>query len=195
MAIASEGEFALSDTLNPEEVDAARTGHAFSRQSVAGDTPWTGEQYAVLVGLIKHCDDQIGSTNNIHMIAFGAMIPTLAILIKVQVPLVTHLGLMLLGVALAIRWLTMTSKLNTEKLCWVSLARQVEKGSFMQPPGAFTSQQTFFTNLPQHMGASDKLILRKIGTRRLYFISVILLVAAVVLAGLATLLGAAEVPF
>jgi hypothetical protein len=122
------------------------------------------------------------------------MIPTLAILIRIHVPLVTYFGLLLLGVALAIRWLTMTSKLNHEKLCWVSLARQVEKGSFMQPPGAFTSQQAFFTNLPQHMSTADKLVLRKIGTRRLYFISVILLTFAVVAAILATLLDAYELP-
>jgi hypothetical protein len=101
---------------------------------------------------------------------------------------------MLLGTALAIRWLTITSKLNTEKLCWVSLARQVEKGAFMQPAGAFTSQQAFFTNLHQHMGTRDKIILRRIGTRRLYFISVILLVVGVVIAGLATLLDSSIWP-
>lgn len=185
----------MNESLTPLDVDRARSTNTLSRESVeGGDTPWTGEQYSVLVGLIKHCDNQIASVNNIHMIAFGAMIPILAILIKVQVPVISHLGLMLLGTALAIRWLTMTSKLNTEKLCWVSLARQVEKGAFMQPAGAFTSQQAFFTNLPQHLGARDKIILRKIGTRRLYFISVILLVFGVVVAGLAALLDYSSWP-
>ena len=152
------------------------------------------ENIASLVDLIKHCDNQISTTNRYHMIAIGGMIPILAVLLKIQVPLYTHVGLMLLGAALGIRWLTLTSKLNLEKLCWVSLARRVEQECLADPHGPFTAQQDFFASIPSHMSSRDRFIMNKLGTRRLYFISVILLAFAVAAAILAAVMGLVELP-
>jgi hypothetical protein len=166
-----------------------------SSDSATEGTEWTASQYDTLVNLIKHVDDQLGRTNRYHLLAIGAMIPILAVLLKLQLPLYTHLGLMSLGVALGVRWLTLTSKLNLEKLCWISLARQVEKRHFSDGTGPFSAQQTFFSDLPAYLSTGDRLIMRRIGTRRLYFLSVIFVAFALVAGGLAALGGLVNLPF
>lgn len=152
-------------------------------------TMWVPQDYAVLVEMIKHCDNQINSANRYHLAAVAALIPALALLLKVNVPLYTVVAMILLGVALCIRWLTLTSKLNLEKLCWVSLARIVEKNRVLDPVGPFTAQQEFFSVLPERISNRDEFVMRRVGTRKLYLISVVILGLALFAAALAALTG------
>ena len=165
-----------------------------STESAHEGSEWSANQYDTLVNLIKHVDDQLGRTNRYHILAIGGTIPILAVLVKLQFSLYTHLGLLSLGVALGVRWLTLTSKLNLEKLCWVSVARQVEKRLFSDGTGPFTAQKMFFSDLPAYVSSSDRLIMRRLGTRRLYFLSVILVAFALVAGGLAALGGLVNLP-
>ena len=53
----------------------------------------------------------------------------------------------------------------------------------------------FFASIPAHMSSRDKFIMNKLGTRRLYFVSVILLAIGVAVAVLAAVMGLVDLPF
>ena len=175
----------MNESQTTNKAPADWTALRNSPESPGGGSSWSAHDYSTLVDLIRHCDDQIASANRYHMVAIGGMIPMLAILLKMQVPLFTHIGLLFLTAALGVRWLTLTSKLNMEKLCWVSLARRVEDIHFADTQGPFTAQENFFSSIPEPMSRRHGLVMHKFGTRRLYFASIMLLAVAVAAAGLA----------
>lgn len=182
-----EGDPDMNESQTTNKAPADWTALRNSPESPGGGSSWSAHDYSTLVDLIRHCDDQIASANRYHMVAIGGMIPMLAILLKMQVPLFTHIGLLFLTAALGVRWLTLTSKLNMEKLCWVSLARRVEDIHFADAQGPFTAQENFFSNIPEPMNSRHGLVMHKFGTRRLYFVSIMLLAVAVAVAGLAAM--------
>lgn len=174
--------------------------HAQTRSEAAGPSrdpfaqlphpsDWSSQDYATLVGLIQHCDDQINSSNRYHLTAIGALIPAFALLVKWQVPVYSLICVLLLGVAICIRWLTQSSKLSLEKLCWVSLARVVEGRRLNEPDGPFTAQREFFSVLPPQVNNRDTFIMRRVGTRRLYLISILVLTAALLVTALNAIRG------
>lgn len=185
----------MSETQTSQMAGADWSALRQSAQAVRAGSEWTASQYATLVDLINHADQELNRANRYHLLSIGGLIPILAILLKLQVPLFTYVGLMFLGVALGVRWLTLTSKLNLEKLCWISLARQVEKSHFADAMGPYSAQQAFFSGLPDHLSSSDRFIMRRLGTRRLYFVSVILVAFALIAAGLAALASGMNLPF
>jgi len=190
-----EGDWHVNESKTETEAATDWSALRKSTESEHEGSEWSAIQYDTLVNLIKHVDDQLDRTNRYHILAIGGLIPTLAVLLKMQFPLYTHLGLLSLGVALGVRWLTLTSKLNLEKLCWVSVARRVEKRLFSDGTGLFKAQQMFFSDLPAYVSSSDRLIMRRLGTRRLYFLSAMLVVLALVAGSLAALGGLVNLPF
>jgi hypothetical protein len=185
----------MSDpTIAPKADSDWRTLRASAETTKEG-AGWTAQHYRTLVELIMHCDRQISTTNRFHMTAIGSLVPILAILLKIQVPLYTLVGVLLLGTAVSIRWLTRTSKLNIEKLCWVSLVRAVEKECLVSPPGPFNEQQAYFRDLPEELSTRHQFIMRRVGTRRLYFLSAIILVFGFAAAAWAAVMGALKLPF
>ena len=177
----------MSESQTTNKAPADWTALRNSSESPSGGGGWSARDYSTLVDLIRHSDDQIASANRYHMVAIGGMIPVLAILLKMQVPLFTHIGLLFLTAALGIRWLTLSSKLTLEKLCWISLARRVEQTHFADSYGPFTAQRDFFSSIPEPMSSRHGLVMHKFGTRRLYFVSIMLLAVAVAAAGLAAM--------
>ena len=168
--------------MSEAQVSKSATGDWEALKSASGAREsagkWNAGQYSTLVDLIKHCDHQIDQANRFHMTAIGSMILILALLMKMNLPLYTHLGIMLLTAALGTRWLTLLSKQNLEKLCWISLARQVEAQLMGDPVGPFMAQQKFFADLPGDLSSGDRIVMRRIGTRKLRYASIILLALA-----------------
>jgi hypothetical protein len=179
--------------------EATRTANADVAWTARHEPPssegtWTFGHYSTVVDLIKHCDNQISGAHRYHMLSVGSMIPILAILLILRVPIYAFFATVLLGAALGIRWLTLTAKLNLEKMCWVSLARQLEERYLTELPGPFSVQQEFLDNLPVDVSQRDKIVMRGIGAKNLYIISIALFTLAVILIGIAATLGWLKVP-
>jgi hypothetical protein len=182
----------VSTSQEPASSNAVWTAH---HEPPPQETAWTDKHYSTLIDLIRHCDDQIANAHKFHMLSVGSMIPILAILLKIQVPVYAFFATVLLGAALGVRWLTLTSKLNLEKLCWVSLAREVEERYQTDPPGPFSAQEAFFSDLPGYVNSRDKIVMRGIGVNRLYIISIALFTLAVIAVGVAATMGWRGLPF
>lgn len=128
--------------------------------------------------LIEGTSQQIGRTNQFYWTALGSMIPITAFLSTTEIHKSVYAGLLLLCAALALHWLSLNTKLNLDRLCWVRMRREVEGRAYRSLEGPYLRQESFFEKPAQDITRIDRILVHQIRTTRFKYITICLLFVA-----------------